>query len=138
MVRLIQGVRTGEYSSPKTVLGFYAGVLVILEAGVVAATGVLATQDSLHYLIPWILAFGAATLIVLIGIVVAMNVRDPTKLQLGQITGREYIEAQVTLGDSTAGEYLETFLVPGDPSMPPSTPHEVLPQKASDEESEKE
>ena len=103
-------------------LGFYAAVLVILEAGVVGSTAVLATESSLHYLIPWTLGFGALVLIGLIGVVVAMNVRDPTKLQLGRVSGREFLDYQrVTRGDSIAGEYVEEI----PEAIPPALPGEA-------------
>jgi hypothetical protein len=98
----------GEYTSPRTVLGFYAGVLIILEAGVVALSAVLAADEDLHYLIPWLLLFGGVLLVAIIAIVVVMNVRDPTKLQLEGVTGREFIAYQrITRGDSISGEYVE-------------------------------
>jgi hypothetical protein len=70
----------------------------------------LATQHELRYIIPWVLGFGAIVLVLLIAVVVAINVRAPMKLQLGQITGRELIEYErMTLGDSISGEYIEEF-----------------------------
>jgi hypothetical protein len=128
LATLFRKTQTDEYSAPKTVLGFYAGVLAILEAGVIGATAVLATQESLRYLIPWVLAFGGVILVVLIAIVVAINVRDPTKLQLGQMSGREFIEYhRMTLGDSLGGERAEDIPVlqarpsdiSGGPTLPP-------------------
>jgi hypothetical protein len=48
-------------------------------------------------------------LLALLAVVVAMNVRDPTKLQLGEGSGREFLDyQQVTRGDSIAGEYVES------------------------------
>ncbi len=108
MANLIKGRGAGEYAAPKTVLGFYGAVLAIVEAGVIGALAVLATNDSLHYLVPWVFGFAAVVLITLIGVVVTMNIRDPAKLQLGRVTAREYIEVQrMTLGDSIAGSYVE-------------------------------
>lgn len=88
-------------------LGFYAGVLVILEAGVVAALLVLGSNDDLHSLVPWVLGFGAFTLIGVIVVVVVVNLIDPTKLQLGRVTGKEFLDYQRVRGDSIGGEYLE-------------------------------
>jgi hypothetical protein len=111
---LIRRTQAGEYTTPKTVLGFYAGVLAILELGVIGALTILATDEDLHHLIPWTLAFAAVTLIGLIAIVVAINVKDPTKLQLGRVTGREFLDYQrVTRGDSIGGEYVEELPPPG-------------------------
>jgi len=108
MASLFRTIRGNEYSNPKTVLGFYAGVLVIIEIGVIAALGFLVSQNDLHHLIPWLLAFGGALFVVVIAIVVAINVIDPTKLQLAPMTGREFTDHQrVTRGDSIGGEYVE-------------------------------
>jgi hypothetical protein len=105
-----------EYSAPKTVLGFYAIVLAVLEAGVIGATAVLATQKELRDIVPWVLAFGGVVLVVLIGVVVTINVRAPMKLQLGQVSGSDLIAyEQMTLGNSTTGEYVENVPI----AMPP-------------------
>jgi hypothetical protein len=114
MLRLFHGAKTGEYSAPKTVLGFYAIVLGILAAAGAAAIKFLAGEPDLHHLVAPILVFvGAVIVLILLG-VFAVTLKDPTKLQLGQITGREYIEAQrLTLGDSNSGEFIETLPVLG-------------------------
>ena len=83
-------------------------MLVIIEAGLIGILIILAAEDSLHFLIPWVLAFAALSLIALLGVVVTMNVRDPTKLQLGEVKGKDFLEhQQITRGDSIAGEYVE-------------------------------
>lgn len=47
-----------------------------------------------------------------------MNVRDPTKLQLGEVKGKDFLEhQQITRGDSIAGEYVEA--VPSAVTMDP-------------------
>jgi hypothetical protein len=120
-IPLLRGTRSGVYTSPRTVLGFYAGVLGLLEVGVVAVSIVLASQSSLHYLFPYVLGFGALVFITLVAIVVLINVRDPTKLQLGQVSGREFIEYQATVGDSASGQRAETLTLPlggTDPQTP--------------------
>jgi len=108
MAAIFRTTRGNEYSSPRTVLGFYAGVLIILEVGVVAVVAFLASQNDLHHLIPWAMAFGAVAFLGIVVVVVSINFRDPTKLQLGQMTGREFVDYQrVTRGDSIGGEYVE-------------------------------
>jgi hypothetical protein len=115
---IFRQTQTGQYSAPQTVLGFYALVLVILELGLVGVLVVLATSDSLHFLIPWVLGFAGIALISLLGVVVTMNVRDPTKLQLGEVKGKDFLEhQQITRGDSIAGEYVES--VPGAATIEP-------------------
>ncbi len=113
-------------------LGFYAGVLGIIEAGVVGAIAVLATQKELRHLILWVLIFGGVVLIALIGVVVAMNIKSPMKLQLGQVTGRELIEYErMTLGDSASGEYVKEVPVS---RLPPGGLPGLEPGEAVDEQ----
>ena len=108
MAMHIRKTEGGEHSEPKTVLGFYATVLGLIEIGVVAGVAVLASNKELHYLVLPVLVFGAILLVALIGIVVWMNVKAPMKLQLGKVSGREFIAyEQMTLGNSTTGEYTE-------------------------------
>jgi hypothetical protein len=83
-------------------------LLALLELGVAIVLGFLVSQDDLHYLVPWVIGFGAFVFVAIIAVVVAINVIDPSKLQLGQMTGREFIDYQrVTRGDSLGGEYIE-------------------------------
>jgi hypothetical protein len=105
---IFRQTKTGQYSAPQTVLGFYALVLVIVEAGLLGVLVILSSNDSLNFLVPWVLAFAGLILIALLGVVVTMNVRDPTKLQLGEVKGKDFLEhQQITRGDSIAGEYVE-------------------------------
>jgi hypothetical protein len=130
---IFRASKGNEHSAPKTVLGFYAGLLALLEAGVIASLVVLASQDDLHYLIPWVAGFGGVVFVGIVGVVVAINVVDPTKLQLGQVTGREFIDyQQITRGDSIGGDYIESpAAVPSRTSIPAAT---VNPQPQQDEE----
>jgi hypothetical protein len=106
----LQGVSRAarEVRHPRTVLGFYAVLLGLVEAGVVAILVVLVSQQDLHYLVPWVIAFGALIFVAIIVVVVAMNMIDPTKLQLEPIKGQEFLDYQkVTRGDSIGGDYVE-------------------------------
>ncbi|MEV0154143.1 hypothetical protein AB0H57_10440 [Micromonospora sp. NPDC050686] len=94
--------------NPRTVLGFYATVLGLALTAVVGATGVLAATDTATYLIPWIVVFGGALLILLLVAVFVLTMVDPSKLMLGQISGTEYAYIrQAVLGSSTTGERIE-------------------------------
>ena len=103
---LNRSILSREHSTPKTALGFFAGVLAILTAGAVLTVGVIATQKTERYLIPWILLFVFALFFLMLALVACIVVfGDPTKLMLGQISGSEYREYQeMVLGDSAAGE----------------------------------
>jgi hypothetical protein len=116
------------------VLGFYAAVLAILEAGVIGVIAVLATQHSLRYLVPWVLGFGAVVLVLLLVIVVLMNLIAPMKLQLGQVTGRELIEYErLTLGDSIGGDFVQDVPTIRSPLVQPPEPGQ-LEQPQEDQE----
>jgi hypothetical protein len=104
-VEVFKAVQRRQFTSPRTVLGFYAGVLVILDSASLLAIGVLAETHTMAWLIPWILGFGAVVFVGLIGGVFTINIIDPGKLMLGQISGTEYVAMhKIPLGDSLAGE----------------------------------
>ena len=109
--QIAQAVRSGQYTRPKTVLGFFWGVLAIAISGAVAAVWVLASNSSLHSLIAPILIFiGGLVVVVLLAVFVAM-IKDPTMLMLGEMTGREYVAYRaLTMGDSTTGERVEQII----------------------------
>jgi hypothetical protein len=119
VLRLAQGTKSEEYSAPKTVLGFCAVVLGIVATACVAATGVLASRDSTdgYALLP--LAFFALFTVAMFVAVWWVLVKDPIKLQLGHVTGREYIDYQkLTLGDSIAGDEVRTLpVIAGEPAV---------------------
>jgi hypothetical protein len=104
IVELTNAIRSRQISNPRTVLGFYAGVIALLLAGDVAAVGVLASAKIETFLIPWLLGFaGAMILLLLLGVFIVTLI-DPSKLMLGQITGTEYADIhRITLGDSDSG-----------------------------------
>jgi hypothetical protein len=88
------------------VLGFYATVLGLMLTAAVAAVGVLAATDTSTNLIPWLLGFAGAVVVLLLLGVFIVTLVDPSHLMLGQISGSEYVEIQrATLGDSTRGEH---------------------------------
>ena len=101
-------IKSTNYKSPKTILGFFAIVVGILIAGTSAVIGLLSRVDALHSYIPWVLLFAAFVVVsVLVGIFVTAW-KDPTVLMLGQISGQDYIEnKKLTLGDSNSGEFFE-------------------------------
>ncbi len=120
MREMLSSVQSRQIASPKTVLGFYAGVMAILDSASLVAIGVLAQTHTMTWLIPWILGFAAAVFVLLLGGVFALNLFDPSKLMLGQVSGTEYAALHsVRLGDSATGERdaiileRETRLLPG-------------------------
>jgi hypothetical protein len=110
---MAKAVATGERSRPKTVLGFYWGVIATILAGTVAAVTALSRQDSTDGLVLPVLIFGGLTSLLILVFVFYLNVKAPPKLMLGEITGRDYITYErMTLGDSVTGEQLETASYP--------------------------
>jgi hypothetical protein len=125
---VFSGTRVSEVSTPKTALAFYAGLLVIVVAAVAVAAGICATSSSLHYLVPWVLLFGAVSLVVIVGVVIWLNVKDPSKLQLGEVTSRDYVQiqqAKAIRGNSIGGEFKEAKPtgVPEDGGQPGADPN---------------
>jgi hypothetical protein len=107
-----RAIRSGEYKSPKTVLGFFAGMIGIAATVLISAVWLLERTPSLRYLIPIALALFLMVFLFVLIIVVVITMKDPSKLMLGQISGRDYAEIQkVTLGDSSSGERVESVKV---------------------------
>ncbi|MGB2710663.1 MAG: hypothetical protein WBC33_04040 [Conexibacter sp.] len=116
---LTQTIRSGERSAPKTVLAFYGVVAGIIAGASIAAIAVLARQPELRYLVAPILIFDAVLVVLLLIGVFVVSLIDPTRLMLGQITGRDYIEnRRLTMGDSRSGEHMTMFLEPIDDAEP--------------------
>jgi hypothetical protein len=109
ITELTNAIRSRQVSNPRTVLGFYAGVLAIVLAGDVTAVGILASNKVATSLIPWLLGFAALLVLLLLTGVFIVTLIDPSKLMLGQITGTEYANIhRIVLGDSDSGQRLET------------------------------
>ena len=110
-----RGIASGEYSRPKSVLGFY-GILVGL---LVTAMVSLVCVDLVYgrgvtpYVTAGLIFLGALTVLIVVGVFV-VNITAPQKLMLGTITGSEHREIQqLTQGDNVSGERLEMILPPG-------------------------
>jgi hypothetical protein len=78
MLQVLETMRGGSRSGPKTVLGFFNIVLAILTSGAVAATGILAGEKSLHYLIPYTLAAAFGFFVLLVAGIFLVMLRNPT------------------------------------------------------------
>lgn len=118
----MQAVRGGEYAAPKTILGFLASIAAIAGALAVGLAFALAGTSSLHYVIVGFVLFVLLLLCAVVGIVVYFTATDPSRLQLGQVSAKDYIAIQA-MGDDTYGEYME---------LPSAAP----PTRASDQSSE--
>lgn len=106
-------MRTMRYSSPRTILGFLSFIVTILASTSIIVVAILAGTASLRYLIPIVLIVFVVFVISTVLWVITVGRNDPAKLQLREITGREYILIQqATLGDSKAGEHLTNIVVP--------------------------
>jgi hypothetical protein len=92
----VLGTSTG-YAAPRTILGFFGIVLLLVVSGGVAAIGFLARHSALYYLIPDVLLGVVLFAVLEFVAVIAVALTDPTRLMLGQITGGEFIEAQLDI-----------------------------------------
>ena len=108
----MRAVRGGERTSPKTVLGFLAIMVSILASATVFSVLFLSEKSKLYYLIPIVLMVFIVVFVLITGAVLLIGWKDPSKLMLGQITGRDYALIQrLTLGDSNAGERVDNVIV---------------------------
>jgi hypothetical protein len=111
LTEVTQSVAGRKTLNPKTVLGFYATILGLLFTFTVASASVLAFSGRSLYLLPWLFGFAAAGGVALVAIVVRINLSDPEKLMLGQVSGTEYVQiSHQKLGDTVSGE--RTLLTP--------------------------
>ena len=124
---LISQIQSRHIANPRTVLGFFAGVLAILCSSCLIAVSILAYSHTMPNLIPWILGFAA---LFFVGLVVALFIvmlQAPHKLMLGPVTGTEYAAIhRIALGDSDRGERFEPVMSPMPPPQVGPTPS--LPQ----------
>jgi hypothetical protein len=75
---------------------------------------VLARTSEFHALVYIVLGVTLAFALGIVGSVLLIALKDPTKLMLGQVSGKEFIEYQrLTQGDSLAGEFVETVAYRG-------------------------
>ena len=107
----VEAVASRESAAPRTILGFLLAIYVALVAGSVVVVVALVSTGS-SGLIPWVLGFIATVTLILGAAVLVITWKDPTRLMLGQITGREYaaIRRELTFGDSESGEQRTTLL----------------------------
>lgn len=105
----MQAVALKRTQQPRTILAFLAIVVGLLLGAAAATIAALAASGQSTYLIPWILLLVFTFIIVLVVVVIVLTVKDPSKLQLGQVTGEEYQSIQEwRKGDSIRGESLAT------------------------------
>jgi len=85
----VEAVTNRESAAPRTILGFLLGMYTVLLTGAVGSVIALASTDS-SGAIPYVLGFIGVLTVALIIAILAITWKDPTRLMLGQITGREY------------------------------------------------
>jgi hypothetical protein len=84
----------------------------ILATASIFSVWLLSSKPNLYYLIPIVLIVFVILFILVISAVLLIGWKDPSKLMLGQITGRDYALIQrLTLGDSNAGERVQDVIV---------------------------
>lgn len=121
--QVTHAIRGGQYSAPKTVLGFLGVIALIIASFASVAIITFASTSGLHWLVLPTLLFVGVGAVALVWAVLHLAREDPTPLVLGEITGDEFIaNRKVTKGDSVSGEYVE--LAPARPG-PPETIEEL-------------
>jgi len=111
--QVIESIRSRD--SPKTIVGFLVAMYGILVAGSGAAAVGLANTDK-SGLVPYILVFIAVITVALGVAVLVITWKDPSRLMLGQVSGREYAAIRyIAQGDDASGERLERLLGSGEP-----------------------
>lgn len=108
-----------QIANPRTVLGFFAGVLVIWGGGCLTGVWILASFHVMLNLIPWILASAGVFFIALVVALFIVMLGAAHKLMLGPVSGSEYAEI-LKVGDSDRGERLEQVIgiLPGSQRVP--------------------
>lgn len=108
--RAIESIRGRE--APKTIVGFLVVVYGMLMAGATATAIGLATTKEAD-LVVYVLIF-IAVITVAFGIVLlVITWKDPSRLMLGPMSGREYAALRYILqGDDSSGERIERLLGP--------------------------
>jgi hypothetical protein len=88
---------------------------VLLTGSAAVIVALVSTGSS--SLIPWVLIFAAAITIALGVAIITITWKDPSRLMLGQITGREYaaIRRELTFGDDVSGEHRTSLVEPQGP-----------------------
>ena len=100
-------------STPKTILGFLAGVTLIIVAGSVAAVVAFAGKSAATSYIPYVLGFDALLVLIVVVAVLTFAWKDPTRLLVGQSNTQDLIAYRdVNLGDSASGVRRETLAPP--------------------------
>lgn len=107
--QLTHAIRGGQYTGPKTILGFLGAVYLLAVSFALGTIVALASSGKVIWLIPVILLLVVVGTVALIWAVLKLAGKDPTPLVLGQISGGDYIAHKQLLkrGDSAAGELLE-------------------------------
>jgi hypothetical protein len=109
---VMRAIRSGERSAPKTVLGFLVIMTSILGSASTFAFWFFSGETALHYMVPIVFVVFIILFVTIVGAVLLICWKDPSKLMLGQITGREFaLIQQLTLGDSNAGERIADVIV---------------------------
>ena len=107
----VQAVASRESAAPRTILAFLLGMYTVLLTCAVGTVVALASTDS-SGAIPYVLGFVALITVALSIAILVITWKDPTRLMLGQITGREYaaIRRELTYGDDLSGERRATII----------------------------
>jgi uncharacterized transporter YbjL len=123
--QVTHAIRGGQYSAPKTILGFLGTIYLLGVSFALGAIVALASSGREVWLIPVVILLVVVGTVSLIWSVLHLAQKDPTPLVVGQMTGGDFTAHQkmLKMGDSTTGELIEQ------PGI-----IDVVPKEATDEE----
>lgn len=138
MNQVVESIQAARTQNPKTILAFFAIVLSIVVAGAISLTAVLAWSGQLVWLIPWVIGVCAVVAVGIFVVTVVIMWKDPSKLMLTGISGKEYVAIQrkVILGDSSTGEHLAPASELTTLDALPLSPQPLEPATADSEDSD--
>jgi hypothetical protein len=104
-----QAIRGGQYTAPKTILGFFGAGYLIFCSLCLGSIIALASTGTLIWLIPVIFLAAVLGTIGLFRSVLRSAEKDPTPLVLREMSGSDYIAHRklLSMGDSTSREGLQ-------------------------------
>ena len=136
MAGVFGAIARREATRPKTVLGFFGGILVALYS--VSGLAFLALPKSGVGLAVTVgvAAVDAVAFFAVLAFVMWLTAKDPSKLMLAQVRDSQYLRIQqMMLGDSLSGERPAIETSPGDflPLAPPNKDRALLGTDAEEE-----
>jgi hypothetical protein len=106
----VESIRSRETAAPRSIVGFLLALYSVLMVGAVA-TVVGLVSSSQSGLVVYVLGFIGLITVALCVAVLVITWKDPSRLMLGEVSGREYAALRyIKVGDDVSGERAERIL----------------------------